>query len=93
MLKIKKKRIQWNAKDKKRAKAIIKAIAIECDGVAKMADKLGLESRQVLTNWSVRGRVPIQFVNAVLELAPAHINAEPRHLHPDGRYIKKETKL
>lgn len=81
----------WTKKDKARVAGIIRQIGTERGTLAAVAQDLKLKDRSVLTNWIKRGQVPLDYIQPLLALAPAHVSATPALLHPKGHLLEKQA--
>lgn len=83
--------IKWSRGDKAKAKALLKSIADKVGGWQALADELGMTSdgsRGTVQAWHRRGRVSLEYVAAVRNLASKHnlecalgaLNPQAKHL-------------
>lgn len=58
----------WTKKNRKDAARVVRALADEAGSITKLAEKLKLRDRAVVTNWLRRGSVPLDQIGPLLAL-------------------------
>ncbi|MGD9643783.1 MAG: hypothetical protein AB7V08_13710 [Elusimicrobiales bacterium] len=58
----------WTKKNRKDAARVVRALADEAGSITKLAEKLKLSDRAVVTNWLRRGSVPLDQIRPLLGL-------------------------
>lgn len=65
----------WTKKHRKDAARVVRALADEAGSITKLAEKLRLSDRAVVTNWLRRGSVPLDQIGPLLALVSRETEA------------------
>lgn len=81
--------VRWTLTQKKRARKLLRAIALYRGGWTKLAADLNLGSRATPYSWMRRGSVPFVYVEPLLKLRPRHLGAKATDLCPQAQGVAR----